>query len=167
MPDIITRRELIKRIGLGSAIAAIGGGPLLLQISCSSQNANETQKVSQPASNEQQNSNQLNQNANQRSTLMNPPAGDQTADNIVRVVDKWSGDEKGVFLRELSLRGQWEQSHSIVKKYDPVGISSLISELKKNAFFKVHHRIGELKSGLFVEGGDIQTEGGLYDFFTA
>jgi hypothetical protein len=92
---------------------------------------------------------------------------DETADNIVLVVDRWSGVEVGTFQRGLSFSGLWVQRHPLTTPYNPVGIDRLINELRSNNFFRKHPRVGELKRGQFIPGGGIQTEGNLYDFFTA
>jgi hypothetical protein len=90
---------------------------------------------------------------------------DETAENIVKVVDKWSRIETGVFLRELSLKGQWVKGHTV--DYETVGVNTLIESIKENSFFKTHQRVGELEPSQFTEGGNTKTEGNLYDFFVA
>jgi len=90
---------------------------------------------------------------------------DPVADNLVRVLDGWSDTESGTLIRAQSLSGLWDQRHLGAIPHDPDGIDRLIHRVRSNAFFQAN--AGGLEHGMFVPGGGIQTEGDLYDFFTA
>jgi hypothetical protein len=165
MPDSISRREFVKNISLGTALFGAGTA-MLLQSACGgSENTNNAQAISERNANESLNSNVGTQSTNAGGNA-NMVERDETADNIVQVVDRWSGVEVGTFQRGLSFSGLWVQRHPLTTPYNPVGIDRLINELRGNTFFKNHPRVGQLKRGQFISGGGIQTEGNLYDFFT-
>jgi len=96
---------------------------------------------------------------------------DPIEDNLVRVLDRWSDTESGTLDRGVSLGGMWNLANLGAIPYDPDGIDGLIDEVRDNNFFsnapQVSDRAGQLKHGMFVDGGGIQTQGDLYDFLAS
>lgn len=96
---------------------------------------------------------------------------DPIADNLVLVVDRWSGIETGTLNRGQSISGRWDQRHLGSIPYDPDGIDRLISRLQETNFFandpQVRIQTNQLRHGMFANGGGIQSQGDLYDFLAS
>ena len=92
---------------------------------------------------------------------------DPVADNLVRVIDRWSEIETGTFNRSTVLKKLWDRRHLGAIPFDPDGIDTFLNRITNDQFFENRPRTSELRHGMFVSGGGIQTEGDLHDFLTS
>lgn len=89
------------------------------------------------------------------------------ADNLARVIDRWSGLETGALTRDTVLKNLWDRRHLGTIPYSPDGIDRLIDRIQNDSFFQTNQQAGQLERGMFVDGGGIQTEGELHDFLNS
>ena len=82
---------------------------------------------------------------------------------LAEVISRWCGAEAGSYGMGASLDNLWRRRHPVDPPYNPDGIDSLVSRVKKAQFFQACEEAQGLNRGQFIAGGGLQTFGDLND----